>query len=150
MSIKQVRVSSQAKEQLIRLKTRTGIGQWNVMCRWALCVSLREPTPPSPVEVPADSNVEMSWHVFGGEQHELYLALVKSDQGSSRGKSRQHERAKARNADRQGRSGGGVMEWRVLEWLRIAARPENRRFGCELSTAQGSSLPSSFCPGART
>src|SRR6476620_7578949 len=77
ISIKQVRVSSQAKEQLIRLKTRTGVGQWNVMCRWALCVSMREPTPPSPVEVPADSNVEMSWHVFGGEQHELYLALVK-------------------------------------------------------------------------
>jgi DNA sulfur modification protein DndE len=27
--------------------------------------------------VPADSNVEMSWHVFGGEWHELYLALLK-------------------------------------------------------------------------
>ncbi len=43
------------------------------MCRWAL----REPTPPSPIDVPADSNVEMSWHVFGGEHHEIYLALVK-------------------------------------------------------------------------
>ena len=47
------------------------------MCRWALCVSLREPTPPGPIEVPADSNVEMTWHTFGGEHHELYLALVK-------------------------------------------------------------------------
>lgn len=47
------------------------------MCRWALCVSLREPTPPSPIDVPADSNVEMSWHVFGGEHHEIYLALIK-------------------------------------------------------------------------
>lgn len=26
--------------------------------------------------MPADSNIEMSWHTFGGEQHELYLALV--------------------------------------------------------------------------
>jgi DNA sulfur modification protein DndE len=77
MIIKQIRLSSQAKEQLIRLKTRTGIQNWNVLCRWALCVSLREPTPPSPIEIPADSNVEMSWHVFGGEYHELYLALVK-------------------------------------------------------------------------
>lgn len=75
--IKQVRLSNQAKEQLIRLKTRTGIQNWNVLCRWALCVSLREPTPPSPIDVPADSNVEMSWHVFGGEHHEIYLALVK-------------------------------------------------------------------------
>jgi DNA sulfur modification protein DndE len=77
MFIKQVRLSNQAKEQLIRLKTRTGIQNWNVLCRWALCISLREPTPPSPIDVPADSNVEMSWHTFGGEQHEIYLALVK-------------------------------------------------------------------------
>ncbi len=77
MSIRQIRPSSQAKDQLIRLKTKTGITQWNILCRWAFCLSLREPTPPTPVEVPADSNVEMSWHVFGGEYHELYLALLK-------------------------------------------------------------------------
>ena len=77
MSIKQVRLSAQAKEQLIRLKTRTGIAQWNVLCRWAFCLSLRQPSPPTPVEVPADSNVEMTWQVFGGEAQELYLALLK-------------------------------------------------------------------------
>jgi DNA sulfur modification protein DndE len=76
MSIKQVRVSAQARDQFIRLKTRTGITQWNVLCRWALCLSLRQPTPPTPVEVPADSNVEMTWQVFGGEAQELYLALL--------------------------------------------------------------------------
>jgi len=77
MSIKQIRLSAQAKDQLIRLKTRTGIGQWNILCRWAFCLSLRQPTPPTPIEVPADSNVEMSWHVFGGDCQELYLALLK-------------------------------------------------------------------------
>ena len=77
MFVKQIRLSSQAREQLIRLKTRTGIGQWNILCRWALCVSLKEPTPPTPVDIPADSNVEMTWHVFGGEHHELYAALVR-------------------------------------------------------------------------
>jgi DNA sulfur modification protein DndE len=77
MSIKQVRVSSQAKEQLIRLKTKTGINQWNIVCRWALCVSLAEPTPPTPIAIQADSNVEMAWPVFGGDYHELYLALCK-------------------------------------------------------------------------
>jgi len=75
--VKQIRLSSQARDQLIRLKTRTGIGQWNILCRWALCVSLKEPTPPTPVDIPADSNVEMTWHVFGGEHHELYAALVR-------------------------------------------------------------------------
>lgn len=77
MSIKHIRVSSQAKDQLIRLKTRTGIDQWNILCRWAFCLSLAEATPPTPVDIPADSNVEMSWHVFGGEQHELYMAVLK-------------------------------------------------------------------------
>ena len=77
MSIRQVRLSNQAKEQLIRLKTRTGIQQWNILCRWAFCLSLREATPPTPIDIPADSNVEMSWQVFGGEHHELYLAILK-------------------------------------------------------------------------
>jgi DNA sulfur modification protein DndE len=77
MSIKQFRLSAQAREQLIRLKTRTGITQWNILCRWAFCLSLRQPTSPTPVEIPADSNVEMTWQVFGGEAQELYLALLK-------------------------------------------------------------------------
>src|SRR5437016_1628852 len=77
MSIKQVRLSGQAKDQLIRLKTRTGITQWNVLCRWAFCLSLRQAAPPTPIEVPSDSNVEMTWQVFGGEAQELYLALLK-------------------------------------------------------------------------
>lgn len=77
MSIKQIHLSNQARDQLIRLKTRTGIQQWNILCRWAFCLSLQEPTPPTPIEIPSDSNVEMSWHVFGGEHHELYIAVLK-------------------------------------------------------------------------
>jgi DNA sulfur modification protein DndE len=77
MSIKQITLSGQAKEQLARLKNRTGIQHWNVLCRWAFCLSLRQTTPPAPIEIPADSNVEMWWHVFGGDAHELYLAVLK-------------------------------------------------------------------------
>lgn len=77
MSIKQVRLSGQARDQMIRLKTRTGIQQWNILCRWAFCLSLKQETPPTPIDVPADSNVEMTWQVFGGEAQELYMALLK-------------------------------------------------------------------------
>jgi DNA sulfur modification protein DndE len=77
MIIKQVKLSTQAKEQLIRLKSRTGVAHWNVLCRWAFCLSLRQPSPPASLEIPADSNVEMSWPVFGGDAHEIYLALLK-------------------------------------------------------------------------
>ena len=75
--IKQIKLSSQARDQLIRLKSKTRIGNWNTLCRWALCVSLKEPSVPTPLDIPADSNVEMSWQVFGGEYQELYLALIR-------------------------------------------------------------------------
>src|SRR6059058_5121406 len=77
MGIKQVRLSSQAKDQLSRLKTKTGIQQWNILCRWAFCLSLRQPSPPTPMDIPADSDLEMTWAVFGGHPHELYQALLR-------------------------------------------------------------------------
>ena len=77
MSIKQIRLSAQAREQLIRLKTRTGIAQWNILCRWAFCLSLQQPSPPTPIEIDTNSNEEMDWQTFGGDAQELYMALLK-------------------------------------------------------------------------
>ena len=77
MPIEHIRVSQQAREQLIRLKRHTGIDHWNVLCRWAFCRSLAEPSVPPPAKHPADSNVEMSWRVFGGRHSDLFLALLK-------------------------------------------------------------------------
>jgi len=77
MTIDHIRISKQAREQLIRLKRHTGIEHWNVLCRWAFCRSLSEVSAPPPAKIPADSNVEMSWRVFGGRHADLYLALLK-------------------------------------------------------------------------
>lgn len=77
MTIEHIRLSQQAKDQLIKLKRVTGIEHWNVLCRWALCVSLAEQSVPPQAKIPADSNVEMSWKVFGGRYADLYIALVK-------------------------------------------------------------------------
>ncbi len=76
MSLETIRLSQQAKEQLIRLKRMTGIKQWNVLCRWALCVSLADPSTPRAKDVITDSNVEMSWRTFAGEHGDIYLALL--------------------------------------------------------------------------
>lgn len=78
MAVEHIRLSKQAREQLIRLKRHTGIEHWNVLCRWAFCRSLAEPTPPAPSKIPADSNVEMSWRVFGGRHADLYMALLRA------------------------------------------------------------------------
>ena len=76
MSLDTVRVSQSAKEQLVRLKSRTGIQNWNVLCRWALCKSLGEADPPAVVPIVTDSNIEMSWRTFGGQHADLYLGLI--------------------------------------------------------------------------
>lgn len=78
MMMKQIRLSQRSKEKLSRLKGKTGIKNWNILCRWALCYSLSEKTIPTDVEIPADSNLEMSWYTFGGEYSDLYDALVRA------------------------------------------------------------------------
>lgn len=74
--IDNIRLSQDARDKLIRLKRDTGLTQWNVLCRWAFCMSLAEPTIPAQHHVPADSSVEMSWKTFGGPHHEIYLAVL--------------------------------------------------------------------------
>ena len=78
MIVKQIKLSSQAKDRLGRLKGKTGIKNWNVLCRWALCYSLSEGTLPTDIQINSDSNVEMSWYTFAGEYSDLYDALMKA------------------------------------------------------------------------
>jgi len=76
-TIDTIRLSEKQKQQLMRLKTKTGIENWNVLCRWALCMSLAEQSTPPVEEIPSDSNVEMSWKVFAGEYSDIYLAVLR-------------------------------------------------------------------------
>jgi DNA sulfur modification protein DndE len=75
--IERIRLSATAREHLIKLKRHTKIEQWNVLCRWGFCRSLGEPTIPSPVPLPGDSNVEMTWKVFGGDMADILLVALK-------------------------------------------------------------------------
>ncbi|MEX0299553.1 MAG: DNA sulfur modification protein DndE [Kordiimonas sp.] len=77
MSLDYIKLSQGEKDQLVRLKRHTGIEQWNILCRWALCVSLYEPTRPPITEIHSDSNVEMTWRIFAGQFEDLYLDLLK-------------------------------------------------------------------------
>ena len=77
MLMESVRVSKQGRDQLITLKRRTGIENWNVLCRWAICMSLADASPPRDQKLVTDSSVEMSWRTFGGENEDLYDALIR-------------------------------------------------------------------------
>jgi DNA sulfur modification protein DndE len=73
-----VRVSQRGKEILIKLKRNTGLDQWNVLCRWALCASLMRDSMPPRLKNTEESNIEMTWRTFAGTQSDHIAALVKS------------------------------------------------------------------------
>jgi len=75
--IESFKLSKKAKDQLITLKRRTGLENWNVLCRWAFCVSLAEGSIPRDDNIPADSNVEMTWRTFAGDNEQVYLELLR-------------------------------------------------------------------------
>jgi DNA sulfur modification protein DndE len=75
--INSIKLSQAAKDQLVKLKRSTKIEQWNILCRWAFFRSLAETTLPSLVPIPADSNLEMTWKVFGGELADLAILALK-------------------------------------------------------------------------
>jgi len=77
MPVETIRLSQKARGQLIKVKRDTQIMQWNILCRWALCISLSEQSVPATADIPSDSSVEMSWKVFGGKYADVYWTLVK-------------------------------------------------------------------------
>jgi DNA sulfur modification protein DndE len=77
MPIEHIRLSQTARDQLVTLKRRTRIMQWNVLCRWAFCRSLAENNPPPAAKILADSNVEMTWRVFAGSYGDELWALLR-------------------------------------------------------------------------
>lgn len=75
--VARIHLSQVAKDQLTKIKRQTKIDNWNVLCRWAFCRSLAEPAIPSPIPIPADSNLEMSWGVFGGSYSDILIIALK-------------------------------------------------------------------------
>ena len=74
--IETVKVSDKARQQLINIKKRTGIQNWNVLCRWAFATSLAEDSKVLDENIIANSPVEMTWKTFTGGHEKLYLALL--------------------------------------------------------------------------
>lgn len=63
--VEEVRISAHAKELLIKLKRRTGLTQWNHLCRIAYCYSIANTSPP-PVRVQEEVGIRMDWKTFAG------------------------------------------------------------------------------------
>lgn len=75
--VETVRLDEATKKRLATLKRRTGIANWNVICRWAFCLSLTEPNRPREIfSGGGKDSIEMTWKVFGGEYSSIYAALL--------------------------------------------------------------------------
>ncbi|PWW65624.1 DNA sulfur modification protein DndE [Actinokineospora spheciospongiae] len=77
MPVENITLSQRGRDQLVTLKRRTGIANWNTLCRWAFCRSLAEPSTPPLAKHPADSNVTMNWRTFAGQHEDIYWALLR-------------------------------------------------------------------------
>ena len=72
--VEEVRVSAQSKEILAKIKKRTGINQWNYLCRLAYCQSLREPLT-NLSSTFGEVGVRMDWKTFSGQFSNEFISL---------------------------------------------------------------------------
>lgn len=75
LTIDILRTSSNVKSSLTRIKTITGISNWNIICRWALCLSLKQTSLPREVEEKLDG-VEIDYDTLVGKNKSIYTQLL--------------------------------------------------------------------------
>ena len=77
--------TSQGRDQLMRMKRIMGISQWNIIMRWAVCLSLREDSMPPVYKAKNQDNessesersVTVEWSIFAGKSSEMLIAALK-------------------------------------------------------------------------
>lgn len=75
-TVETIRLGADTKIHLSTLKRRTGIQNWNTICRWAFCLSLSDPAPVRSLEERGVGAVEMTWKTFAGAYDDVYLCLL--------------------------------------------------------------------------
>jgi DNA sulfur modification protein DndE len=71
-----IRLGPATKIRLTTLKRRTGVENWNVLCRWAFCLSLNDGDPVGERHDEVGVSIEMTWKTFAGDSPDLYEALL--------------------------------------------------------------------------
>ena len=76
LGLETVRLGADTKIHLSTLKKRTGIENWNTLCRWAFCLSISDEAPVRDRDEKGVGAVEMTWKTFAGEDEDIYRALL--------------------------------------------------------------------------
>ena len=72
-----VRLSASEKDLLSRIKRKTAIESWNVLCRWALAVGLSSNLKSLTKSQEKRDAVEIRWDTFAGRWSELISASIR-------------------------------------------------------------------------
>ena len=75
INIDQLRTSTSLKNLLTRIKSITSIQNWNVLCRWGFCFSIKQSTLPRMVDEKLDG-VEIDYDVLVGKNKIIYTQLL--------------------------------------------------------------------------
>ena len=75
INIDQLRTSASIKNLLTRIKSITSIQNWNVLCRWGFCFSIKQSTLPRMVDEKLDG-VEIDYDVLVGKNKIIYTQLL--------------------------------------------------------------------------
>ena len=75
INIDQLRTSASIKNLLTRIKGITSIQNWNVLCRWGFCLSIKQSTVPRQVDEKLDG-VEIDYDVLVGKNKIIYTQLL--------------------------------------------------------------------------
>ena len=70
-----LRTSANVRNSLTRIKTITGIPNWNVICRWAFCLSLKQTSLPREVDEKLDG-IEIDYDTLVGKNKSIYTQLL--------------------------------------------------------------------------
>ena len=75
IKIEQLRTSSTVKNLLTRIKGITSIQNWNVLCRWGFCLSIKQSSPPRIVDEKLDG-IEIDYSTLVGKNEKIYTQLL--------------------------------------------------------------------------
>ena len=75
IKIDQLRTSTTIKNSLTRIKSITSIQNWNVLCRWGFCLSIKQLSLPRTVDEKLDG-IEMDYGTFVGKNENIYTQLL--------------------------------------------------------------------------
>ena len=75
INIDQLRTSTSLKNLLTRIKGITSIQNWNVLCRWGFCLSIKQSSVPRIVDEKLDG-IEIDYDTLVGKNKTIYTQLL--------------------------------------------------------------------------